>query len=48
MFLHLLTIEDERANAIENLVVFGLPVFVAHTAGVNNEVTATACAVVLE
>ena len=37
--------KQAHANAIENLVVFGLLVLVAHAAGVNNEVTAIACAV---
>ena len=32
-------------NAVENLVVFGLLVLVAHLAGVNNEATALACMV---
>jgi uncharacterized MAPEG superfamily protein len=37
--------KQAHSNAIENLVVFGLLVFVAQTAGVNNETTALACAV---
>jgi uncharacterized MAPEG superfamily protein len=37
--------KQAHSNAIENLVVFGLLVFVAETAGVNNETTALACAV---
>jgi len=34
-----------HANAVENLVVFGALVLVAHAAGVSNSVTATACIV---
>jgi uncharacterized MAPEG superfamily protein len=37
--------KQAHANAIENLVVFATLVLVAHIAGVNNEVTAIACAV---
>jgi uncharacterized MAPEG superfamily protein len=37
--------KQAHSNAIENLLVFGLLVFVAETAGVNNETTALACAV---
>ena len=37
--------KQAHSNAIENLLVFGLLVFVAQTAGVNNETTALACAV---
>ena len=36
--------KQAHANAIENLVVFATLVLVAHIAGVNNEVTAIACA----
>ena len=34
-----------HANAIENLVIFGMLVLVAHAADANNAVTAGACAV---
>lgn len=34
-----------HANAIENLVVFGLLVIAAHAADVNNEITALACVI---
>ena len=37
--------KQAHTNAIENLVVFATLVLVAHIAGVNNEVTAIACAV---
>ena len=37
--------KQAHSNAIENLLVFGLLVFVAETAGVNNETTALASAV---
>ncbi|MDA8672365.1 MAPEG family protein [Gammaproteobacteria bacterium] len=37
--------KQAHANAIENLVVFATLVLVAHISGVNNEVTAIACAV---
>jgi uncharacterized MAPEG superfamily protein len=37
--------KQAHANAIENLVVFATLVLGAHIAGVNNEVTAIACAV---
>ncbi|MDB9982111.1 MAPEG family protein [Gammaproteobacteria bacterium] len=37
--------KQAHANAIENLVVFATLVLVAQIAGVNNEVTAIACAV---
>jgi uncharacterized MAPEG superfamily protein len=37
--------KQAHANAIENLVVFGLLVLAAHAAGANNEITAMACAV---
>jgi|TARA_B110000908_G_C9997903_1_gene332791 uncharacterized MAPEG superfamily protein len=37
--------KQAHSNAIENLVVFGLLVLLAQTAGVNNETTVLACAV---
>ena len=37
--------KQAHANAIENLVVFGVLVLAAHSAGANNEATAVACAV---
>ena len=38
--------KQAHSNAIENLVVFGLLVFVVQAAGANNETTALACAIV--
>jgi uncharacterized MAPEG superfamily protein len=35
--------KQAHSNAIENLVVFGLLVFAANSAGVSNEITAMAC-----
>lgn len=37
--------KQAHSNAIENLVVFGLLIFVAHAAGANNETTALASAI---
>jgi uncharacterized MAPEG superfamily protein len=37
--------KQAHSNAIENLVVFGLLVFVVQAAGANNETTALACAI---
>lgn len=37
--------KQAHSNAVENLVVFGLLVLLAQTAGVNNETTVLACAV---
>ena len=37
--------KQAHSNAIENLVVFGLLVFVAQAAGANNETTGFACAI---
>ena len=37
--------KQAHSNAIENLVVFGLLVFVVQAAGANNETTALACSI---
>jgi uncharacterized MAPEG superfamily protein len=37
--------KQAHSNAIENLIVFGLLVLVAHAAGVNNNATALSCVI---